>query len=132
MTEQKPIIFFDGVCHLCNGFVDAIIQRDSKALFQFAPIQGETAEKMLTSEERQNLETVILYQNHKKYHRSEAVLKVLIQLGGAYKVFVLGFALPSFLRDGLYNWIANHRYAWFGQREFCRLPLPEEKDRLLP
>jgi predicted DCC family thiol-disulfide oxidoreductase YuxK len=132
MQTQKPIIFFDGICHLCNGFVDTIIRLDQKAQFQFAPLQGETAKKTLTSEERIHLETVILLENGQKYHRSDAILKILMKLGGLWRIFALGYLLPPFLRDALYAWVAHHRYAWFGQRDFCRLPEPHEKDRLLP
>jgi len=132
MQTQRPIIFFDGICHLCNGFVDKVIQLDRKAQFQFAPLQGETAKKTLTSEELQQLETVVLLESTKKYHRSEAVLRILTRLGGPYRLFALGYLLPAFLRDALYSWVAKNRYSWFGKREFCRLPEPHEKERLLP
>lgn len=132
MRPQRPIIFFDGICHLCNGFVDFVLQKDLKQHFQFAPLQGETAANLLTPQERSELTSVILLVEGKKFLRSEAVVKVLIDLGGVYRVFALGFLLPSGVRNALYNWVAKNRYAWFGQRESCRLPTPAEKDRLLP
>jgi predicted DCC family thiol-disulfide oxidoreductase YuxK len=132
MQPQKPIIFFDGICHLCNGFVDLVIQKDRHALFQFAPLQGETAAKLLTTEERAELASVVLWQNGQKFTRSEAVLRIFTGLGGIYRLFAVGYILPPFLRNALYNGVAKNRYAWFGQRETCRRPLPHEKDRLLP
>jgi predicted DCC family thiol-disulfide oxidoreductase YuxK len=132
MQTQKSIVFFDGLCHLCNGFVDAVIQRDLEHRFQFAPIQGETAQKVLTPEERSKLETVILVVGDQHFQRSEAVLRILIGLGGGYRFFLAGFLLPAFLRDQVYGLVAGKRYAWFGQREFCRLPRPDEKEYLLP
>jgi len=132
MQTQKPILFFDGLCHLCNGFVDEVIQRDHQERFQFAPIQGETAKKTLTTREREHLETVILYDENQKYYRSEAVLRVLIALGGVYSLFRFAYLIPRSLRNAIYSWVARHRYSWFGQREFCRLPTPAEKNRLLP
>lgn len=132
MQTQKPIIFFDGVCHLCNGFVDAITQADRKSQFLFAPLQGETAKRALSFEDRTHLESIILLENEKKYFRSGAVLRILCRLGGFYRIFLLGYLLPPFLRDTLYAWMARHRYAWFGKRETCRLPLPHERARFLP
>lgn len=132
MQPQQTIIFFDGLCHLCNGFVDFLIKKDQKGHFQFAPLQGETAAKLLSFEERAHLESVILLEGGKKHSRSEAVLKVLCGLGGAYRLFAVGYLLPSFIRDAFYAWIAKNRYAWFGHREVCRLPEPHEKERLLP
>jgi predicted DCC family thiol-disulfide oxidoreductase YuxK len=57
---------------------------------------------------------------------------ILNQLGGLYKLLNVGHVLPRFLRDKVYNMVAKNRYAWFGQREFCRLPTPAERDYLLP
>lgn len=132
MQPQRPIIFFDGLCHLCNGFVDFTLRKDLKEHFQFAPLQGETAAKLLTDKERHELASVILLMNGQKYLRSEAVLRVLTDFGGVYRLFAVGYLLPAPLRNAIYNWVAKNRYAWFGQRETCRLPTPEEKNRLLP
>ncbi len=132
MKTQKPIVFFDGICHLCNAFVDILIKQDPLEHFLFAPIQGETAQKILTPEERKNIETVILYENEKKYRQSEAVLRIFAILGGFYKIFLFGYIIPSPLRDKIYSWIAKNRYRWFGRRDFCRLPEAHEKNRLLP
>lgn len=132
MQTQKPLIFFDGICHLCNSFVDAIITRDKDARFQFAPLQGETAKKILTSVDISRLESIVLVENEQKYRNSEAVLRILTKLGGPYKLFYGAYLMPTFIRDALYSWVARHRYAWFGQRDSCRLPTPEEKERLLP
>ncbi|MNS97594.1 hypothetical protein D3C72_1319330 [compost metagenome] len=130
--KHKNVVFFDGICHLCNGFVDAVITRDPQHQFLFAPLQGTTAEELLPPEDRLNLSTVIYYENGKIHRRSSAVLKVLSGLGGAYKLFALAFVVPSPLRDVMYNVIAKNRYSWFGEREFCRLPTPEERSYLLP
>jgi predicted DCC family thiol-disulfide oxidoreductase YuxK len=132
MQAGKPIIFFDGICHLCNGFVDAVLRKDVQGHFQFAPLQGETAAKVLTPEERSELASVILLQNGQKFTRSEAVLRILVSLGGVYRLFAVGYFIPPFVRNAIYTWVAKNRYAWFGQREVCRLPNAEEKDRLLP
>ncbi|MBK9322283.1 MAG: DUF393 domain-containing protein [Bdellovibrionaceae bacterium] len=41
MRTQKPIVFFDGICHLCNGFVGLLIKREPSDHFQFASLQRE-------------------------------------------------------------------------------------------
>src|SRR5258708_13937257 len=40
--EKQPILFFDGVCGLCNRTVDFVLQEDRDRRFLFAPLQGET------------------------------------------------------------------------------------------
>lgn len=130
--DSKNIIFFDGVCHLCNGFVDAIVSRDKTHYFLFAPLQGSTAQELLSHEDRKSLETVIYREKNQTFRQSTAVLKILISLGGPYQIFRLGWLVPRFIRDAIYKVIARNRYSWFGQREFCRLPTSDEKDYLLP
>ncbi len=129
--KTKNVVFFDGVCHLCNGFVDAVISRDKSHTLLFAPLQGSTAERILSSQERNDLNTVIYYEAGTLYRRSSAVLKIITKLGGLYKLFAIAWILPASLRDVLYNYIAKNRYSWFGKRDFCRLPTADERSYLL-
>lgn len=131
--QNQKIVFFDGVCHLCNGFVDQVISSDTKKRqFLFAPLQGMTAELLLKPEDRAKLDSVIYFEAGRVYTKSTAVLKILSQLGGFYKLFGIARIIPTGLRDIIYSLIAKNRYAWFGERDFCRLPQPEERAYLLP
>ncbi|WP_374033235.1 thiol-disulfide oxidoreductase DCC family protein [Bdellovibrio bacteriovorus] len=130
--SMRNVVFFDGVCHLCNGFVDAVISRDKNHAYLFAPLQGTTAEEVLSAQDRTNLDTVIYFESGKLYYRSAAILKILTGLGGVYKLFALAWLIPGPLRDVFYKLIAKNRYSWFGEREFCRLPTPAERSYLLP
>lgn len=65
------------------------------------------------------------------YRRSDAILRTLVSLGGAWRLMAVFFLLPRPLRDALYRWVARHRYAWFGRRDSCRLPTAAEKSRFL-
>ena len=62
---------------------------------------------------------------------ASAALKILVRLRGAYFLMGVFFLVPKFLRDPVYRFIGNHRYSWFGKRETCRLPTPEERARFL-
>lgn len=130
--KAKNLVFFDGVCHLCNGFVDAVISRDKKHKLLFAPLQGDTALGLLAPHDRESLETVVFYEKGKTYHRSAAVIRILATLGGVFKLFLLALVIPGPIRDVLYKLVARNRYSWFGKREFCRLPTPQERSYLLP
>ena len=127
---QNPILFFDGVCHLCNFSVDLLLRIDKSKTFRFAPIQGKTAQKFLTGPEIERIESLILFHGHYKFFKSDAVLESLILIGGWYKVFRLLKIIPKPLRDIIYTWIAKNRYRWFGREEQCRIPLPHEKFQL--
>ncbi len=129
---NRNIVFFDGVCHLCNGFVDMVISKDPQHHYLFAPLQGETAKSLLPSQDLKQLDTVIYFEAGQIYYRSAAIVKVVSGLGGVYKLFALMMIIPTPVRDFLYRKIAKNRYKWFGERDFCRLPTPDERAYLLP
>ncbi|WKK79186.2 thiol-disulfide oxidoreductase DCC family protein [Marivirga arenosa] len=131
MKNSNPIIYFDGICNLCNGAVNYIIDRDSKAIFKFAPLQSKHAEKNLPVELIKNTDSIILQVDGNFYQKSTAALKIASQLGGFWKLFYVFIILPPFLRDFIYDIIAKNRYKWFGKRDVCRLPTPELKNRFL-
>jgi predicted DCC family thiol-disulfide oxidoreductase YuxK len=127
------IILFDGVCNLCNSSVQFILRRDKAGRFLFASLQSRVGQQYLQKFglPADELHSFILIENGKAYSRSSAALRVLRQLGGGWKLFYVFRILPAFIRDGVYNLIARHRYQWFGKRESCWLPTPELKSRFL-
>lgn len=129
---EANIIFFDGICHLCNGFVDEIISRDHKHVLKFAPLQGETASRILPKNETENLDSVVYFKDGKILKQSSAIIEIFYDLGGVYKTLVILKIIPAFIRNFVYSIIAKNRYSWFGQRDFCRLPKPDERQYLLP
>lgn len=130
--QTETIVFFDGVCHLCNGFVDFAIARDRHRRLRFAPLQGETAKRLLPDTDRARLESVVLSHDGRLFRESAAVLEIFRLLGGGLGLLgALGKIVPAFLRDPLYRFVARRRRKWFGERDACRLPTPEERGRLL-
>jgi predicted DCC family thiol-disulfide oxidoreductase YuxK len=134
MQRNQPsqnIIFFDGVCGLCNGFVDFVIARDKNNFFYFSPLQSDFAQKNLPAEFVNDLKTIVVRVDGQVYKKSRAVLKVTHLLGGLWKILTLANILPTSLLDFFYDLIATNRYKLFGKKETCRLPTPEERIRFL-
>ena len=132
-TAEPPIIFFDGVCGLCNWFVDFVLPRDRRQTFRFSPLQGEMAREYLAAEEIEALKTVVLVDETGTYRRSTAVLRVLRRLGGVWPaIAALLYVIPSPLRDIGYRLVAQNRYRIFGKKDACRMPTPDERARFLP
>ncbi len=125
------IVFFDGVCNLCNFSVDFLIRKDTKNKFLFAPLQGETALKLLPSNTSNQLDSVVYYKNGTIYTHSDAAIQILISLGGVFSFAKVFLVFPSILRDSVYKLIAKKRYKWFGKKETCRLPTAAEKEKFL-
>ena len=128
-----PVIFFDGVCGLCNAWVDFVIARDRHARFRFSPLQGETARDWLQMTPETSLDSVALVDAAGIHRKSEAVWRILSQLGGVWRPLgCLLRLIPCPLRNWGYDFVARHRYRWFGKKEACRLPTPGERVRFLP
>lgn len=134
-TENKEggIIFFDGVCGLCNGWVDFVIRRDKRSLFKFSPLQGKLARTQLAPFHgpRGLLDSMVLFDVDGLHYRSDGVLRTLRGLSGFWKLFYLFHLVPRPLRDAVYDCIARNRYRWFGQRASCRLPTPQEREKFI-
>ena len=133
MPEKHAIIFFDGVCNLCNWLVQFVIARDPAGYFQFASLQSEAARPYLEqfNISQTSLNSVVLYENGKCYTHAAAVLRILMIMPGGWPLLYSGIILPAFLRNAAYNFIARNRYRWFGKQESCWLPTPELKSRFL-
>ena len=130
-------ILFDGVCNLCNGFVQFVIRRDPAGHFRFAALQSDAARALLAAQGMAlptldaDPDSVLLLSGGQLYSHSEAVLRIARGLGGVWQVAAVGRVLPRAWRDGLYRWVARHRYRWFGRQESCLLPTPALKARFL-
>ena len=114
---EQTILYYDGLCVLCNKSIRFIIDRDRKNQFKIGLLDA------FKSEDKQD--SVILVHKGIKYNYSSAVIKSLILLGGIYKLAFLLFILPKSLRDFLYKIIAKNRYKWFGKHNTCPT-LPEK------
>jgi predicted DCC family thiol-disulfide oxidoreductase YuxK len=126
----KKIIFFDGVCVMCNALVDFALKHDHQQIFHFAPLQGETAQARIP-QFSSDLNTVVLLDESGISTESDAIIKLLQGLGGPLRLAVIFKLVPKFLRDRMYRYVAKNRYRWFGAHESCRLPTKEERHRLL-
>lgn len=130
---MQTIVFFDGVCNLCNRSVNFLLRHDKKGILKFASLQSAFAENTLPKSllNGEALDSIVVYTEGKYYKKSSAVLKLCKTLGGFFYVFQLGYLLPPFLRNGVYTLIANNRYRWFGTTAQCSVPKADVKDRFL-
>ena len=127
------LIYYDGLCGLCDRFVQFVLRRDRAARYRFAPLQGSTAgERVPASLDPRASQTVILEDAGRFRVRSDAALAILSGLGGAWRLAGLLRVIPRPLRDAVYDLVARNRERWFGRRAECRVPEPAERDRFLP
>lgn len=130
---DNPVILFDGVCNLCNGFVNFLIKIDTKKRLRFAPLQSQPARDILDRAQVQAVlpQTVIVVESDTLYRKSDAIIRIAEHLDSPYSLFSILRFIPGSWRDYLYDYIAGNRYAWFGKQDSCRLPDAEYADRFL-
>ena len=135
MNKQftHSIILFDGVCNLCNGAVNFVIKRDPGNVFKFAPLQEKQGALLLKTHaiDIQKLDSIVLIENEKVYVKSSAALRIARKMSNLWPLFFVLLIIPSFIRDGVYDFIAKNRYKWFGKKEQCMIPTLGLKEKFL-
>ena len=146
-TVPDLLLLFDGICNLCDRSVQFVIRHDRAGKFKFAALQSGYTRSLLdsplgdrlapllnakaTNTQPAQLRSLILIADGQVFIRSTAVIKVLQILGFPWSLSAALLILPEKLRDGLYNYIARHRYHWFGKKDQCMVPTPALKSRFM-
>ena len=131
--KNKKIVVFDGVCILCNGFVQWLIEHDRNKHFFFSTAQSEFVQR--TSKEiplpMSVMDSVIYLRNGKIHTESAAILMILFDLGGWWKILAVFRIAPAFIRNFFYRFIAKKRYSIFGKKDECMIPNKEISARFI-
>lgn len=133
MSLSGHILLFDGVCNLCNRGVRFVLIYDHERKIKFAALQSTSGQNILNQQDTEikDIDTVVYIRNEKVFLRSDAVLNLLKDMGGMWKIFFVFIIIPRFIRDYLYNVIAGSRYRIFGKLDNCSVPDAETRDRFL-
>ena len=124
LNDKSNIIFFDGVCNLCNFWVKYVVRNDPDFVFYFSNLQSEFATNFLTENNiKSDFETIIFFTNGKFLKQSNAIVSILFKIGG-FNRFLSRIIkpLPVKFRDGLYKFISRNRYRLFGKKKHCVIP----------
>lgn len=133
MQVQSQIIIFDGICNLCHGAVNFVINHDSGEGFMFASLQSNAGKRYLSKYgvTEVALNSVILIKDDSCYLRSDAAIEIAKSLDAPWPLLRFSRFLPKIVRDGLYNAVAKQRYRLFGTRAICLLPTAAIKSRFI-
>src|SRR5262245_37756400 len=109
-VSARHLLLFDGVCALCSGVVQFVLERDRKRVFDFAPLQSTEAQEMLGRFgcDAGALDTFYIVTDYRRggpvaLARADAALFLFDALGWPWKAVGVLRLVPRFLRDRAYN-----------------------------
>ena len=115
------IVYFDGVCGLCDWSVNLLVKMDTQKNLKFSSLQGKSGQILLSDLkiDLNEFNTVIFKVNDQVYTKSTAVFKIIQSIGGFFKILLIFNLLPTRFNDWVYSKIAKYRYKYFGKLDKC-------------
>lgn len=130
LSKAHPIIAFDGICNMCNGYIQWLIKRDKEKLFRYTTLQSNEG-TILKGASKVEGETLILVYKDEIFTMSDASLKSMKLLGGPWTIISWLSIVPKSLRDLVYKWVSKNRYKLFGKKDECPVPSPATRSLFL-
>jgi predicted DCC family thiol-disulfide oxidoreductase YuxK len=129
----ERVVLFDGVCKLCNGWAKFLIRHDHQPHFRLASVQSAEGQALLVwgGLPTDHFDSMALIENGQMLLRSDAVLRIVGQLPGAWRHLAWLRVIPRPVRDWCYDRIALNRYRLFGRYDSCLLPSADHARRFL-
>lgn len=124
---------FDGYCNFCSSTVQFVIDKEKTPDLYFCSLQSQAGQAMLKlfNIDPSVTDSLVLIEHDKAYIKSSAALRLSRHLKALYPLLFGFIIVPPFIRNAVYDYIARHRYKWFGKSESCMLPDPKVKARFL-
>ena len=134
----RHLLLYDGVCGLCNRFVQFVLAHDRGCRFRFAALQSPVGRDFVAAfgghpDRLDTVHVVVDYRSpaRRVLNRSAAALFVMGRLGWPWRIAAVLRGVPAVLRDWVYDRVAAHRYRLFGRHASCLAPDPRHRDRFL-
>ena len=132
-NTNDPVLFFDGVCNLCNGVVQWVLPRDAKGRIRFASLQSEAGRQLMLQHglPEGDMSSFLLLSEGVLHRKSDAALHLMSELRGGWRLLAAFRIVPRPWRDWVYDFVARNRYRWFGRRDSCMIPQGDLRGRFL-
>ena len=131
LPEARNVVYFDGVCNLCNGVVAFLLKADRHKKLKFSSLQSPHAAQQLGPDRTRSLSTIYFQEGDQITSQSDAVIRITTYLPFPWNLGVVLKIFPTGARNYLYEVVAENRYHWFGKRTECAVPEPGWRERFL-
>lgn len=133
VNANDRVVLYDGVCKLCNGWSQFLLQHDKQELFKLCSVQSPEGQGILKwfGLPTDEFATMVLVEGNVAWFKSDAFLRVVKYLPVPWKLLSIFRVLPKFLRDWGYDRVALNRYSLFGKYDQCVIPSSSDFHRFL-
>jgi predicted DCC family thiol-disulfide oxidoreductase YuxK len=132
------IVLYDGVCGLCNRFIQLILRYDHTHKYMFASLQSDFAFRILSKygANPRDLNSIYVIANYglateTVLSKAKAAIFIFTNLGGIWRLLGLLNLVPEVLLDAGYNLVAANRYKLFGKYDSCLMPNVQVQERFI-
>ncbi len=132
--DSQPIVIFDGLCVLCSGGVQWMLDRDPNGQSRFAVIQDPLPQALYRHYDLDAgaFDTFMVLSDGLPHTRWAGVRAAARTTPQPWRgLGVAGRVIPDVIGDRIYDWVQRNRLKWFGSRDVCRRPSAAEQSRFL-
>jgi predicted DCC family thiol-disulfide oxidoreductase YuxK len=110
-----------------------VLRHEENQALRFAPLQSPAGMRLMQEFgiDPTQMKTFVVIADGRAYVRSDAAIRVVRFLRGAWKLLGVVGIVPRPVRDCAYDVLARNRYRWFGRHDACLAPTPELRNRFL-
>ena len=121
---RARVVVFDGICHVCSGWVRFLERHRIQPPCKLLPMQSEEGSALLAEYgiDPEDPSTFLVLDRGRAFTQSDGSIRIITALGGFWRIFEAARVIPKPWRDSLYRVLARNRYRWFGRRDTCYLP----------
>jgi len=124
IDPDARVIVFDGICHVCSGWIRFLGRHRIDPPFRLLPMQSAAGRALLVQFgiDPEDPATFLVLDRGRQLTESDATIHMIATLGGLWRIARLARIVPRRWRDAAYRLLARNRYRWFGRRGTCYLP----------
>lgn len=126
------IVLFDADCVLCSAWVRFLLRHERGPSTRFVSAWSEEGRRLAGGHGLSVADlndTFLVIRGEQALTRSDAALALIGELRAPARWLGIGRFIPRRWRDGLYDIVARNRYRWFGRKELCVAPPPDQRWR---
>jgi predicted DCC family thiol-disulfide oxidoreductase YuxK len=126
------MLVYDGACGFCSRSVQFMLRHERRHDLMFVTRDSELGQRLRRACGLESVQSMLWIEGGQVFARSGAVIKAAAYLGGwCSQLAVLGSLCPSFILNGVYEFIAKHRRQLSSNAAVCLTPSPEQRNRFL-